>query len=106
MQAYGEGGLRPQDDGFTLKCAPEAEAEFFLAAADHRAWDRLAEIDVETVLVAGEHSTTHQEPFLAELVGRMGRATYQVVPNTSHMVWMERPEVIASVAARFVDMLR
>ena len=106
LQAYVEGGLRPHGDGFTLKCSREAEAEFFTAATDHRAWDRLGEIEVETVLMAGEHSSTHREPFLREMAGRIGGADWEIVSNSGHMVWMERPETIAGRVARLVDVLR
>jgi pimeloyl-ACP methyl ester carboxylesterase len=95
MRAYVEGGLADEGSGVILKCTPEAEAEFFSAATSHGAWDRLAEIDIPVLVLAGEESTTHQEPFLAALVGRMRRADYEIVPATSHFVWMERPGVIA-----------
>jgi len=99
MRAYVTGGLHDEGEGVILKCAPEDEAEFFMAATEHGAWDRLSEVSVPTVLVAGEHSTTHQEPFLAELAARFVDAAYIVVPSTSHFVWMERPEVVAEHVA-------
>ena len=96
MDAYVAGGLRPDGESFVLKCTPDAEAEFFTAATDHRAWDRLGEIDVADVtIIAGEHSTTHQEPYLGDLARRIPSADTVVVPGTGHMVWMERPDVIA-----------
>lgn len=99
MDGYVAGGLEPDGDSYVLKCTPEAEAEFFTAATDHRAWDRLGEIKVASTVVAGEHSTTHREPFLGELTGRMPMAESVVVPGTGHMVWMECPEVIAEIVA-------
>ena len=100
MDAYVTGGLRPDGESFVLKCAPDDEAEFFTAATDHRAWDRLGEIEVGDVpVVAGEHSTTHQEPYLGELARRIPSANAVVVPGTGHMVWMERPDVIAGQVA-------
>ena len=105
MDSYVAGGLRSVADGVVLKCTPESEAEFFIAATDHRAWDRLGEIDVETTIVAGEHSTTHGEPFLGALAGRMRKSSAVVVPEASHMVWMERPEVIAGHVATSLDKL-
>jgi pimeloyl-ACP methyl ester carboxylesterase len=103
MRAYVDGGLRDDGDSVVLKCSRESEAEFFTAATDHRAWDRLGEIDVPALVIAGERSTTHQEPYLGELVGRLPRATVEVVPGTSHFVWMERPRLVAERAAEFVD---
>ena len=104
MRAYVMGGLREEGDGVVLKCAPESEAEFFTAATEHAAWDRLGEIEAPVLMMAGEHSTTHQAPFLAELCSRMPHAEYEIVPDSSHFVWMERPGPIASrVADRIVQ---
>lgn len=95
MRAYVSGGLREFGGRVTLKCVPESEAEFFRAATRHGAWDRLGEVNVPTLIVAGENSTTHQEPFLVELCSRLPHAEYEIVPATSHFVWMERPLAIA-----------
>ncbi|MDJ0952531.1 MAG: alpha/beta hydrolase [Acidimicrobiia bacterium] len=106
MRAYVAGGLRDGDDGVVLKCTPEAEAEFFMAATEHAAWDRLHEVNTPALLLAGEHSTTHQEQFLAELTGRFGNATYEIVPDSSHFVWMEKPGLIADRIAATVAGLK
>lgn len=102
MQAYVAGGLRPDGDEFVLKCSRETEAEFFTAALEHRAWDRLPEIATPTLIVAGEHSTTHQPPFLARLADRMQHARSEIVPDSSHFVWMERPETVAESVANLI----
>jgi pimeloyl-ACP methyl ester carboxylesterase len=102
LWTYVNGGLRRVSEEYVLKCSRESEAETFMAATEHRAWDRLGEISTEAVVIAGEYSTTHQKPFLEELVGRMPAARFEIVPGTSHMVWMERPGVIAEHAARFI----
>lgn len=99
MWAYVDGGTREHDGGVVLKCTPESEAEFFAAATTHGAWDRLGEVRVPSVLIAGAESTTHQEPFVAELAGRFADARYEIVPGASHFVWMERPGVIAAHVA-------
>lgn len=102
MRAYVRGGLRDDGDSVVLKCSPESEAEFFTAATDHRAWDRLGEIDVPVLVIAGERSTTHHEPYLGALVERMPRAVAEVVPGASHFVWMERPRLVAERVAEFM----
>ncbi|MCP3997963.1 MAG: alpha/beta hydrolase [bacterium] len=105
MRAYVDGGLREVDDGVVLKCSPQDEAEFFMAATEHGAWDRLGEIEVPALLLAGEHSTTHQEPFLAELAARFPDGSYTIIPDASHFVWMERPEAVAGRIAAVIDSL-
>ncbi len=106
MSAYVKGGLRDDGVEVVLKCARDSEAEFFTAATDHRAWDRLGEIDVPALVLAGEYSTTHQEPFLSELVGRMPQAISEVVPGTSHFLWMERPQLVAERVSELIGRLR
>ena len=100
MQSYVDGGFRSDGDGVVLKCTPEHEAEFFMAATEHGAWDRLDEVRTPCLVMAGEHSTTHGEPFLSALTGRFANARSEVVPESSHFVWMERP---AAVAQRVAD---
>lgn len=106
MQAYVTGGLRPDGDGFVLKCAPEAEAEFFVAATEHRAWDRLGEVEIACRIIAGEYSTTHHDPYLAELSGRFANAEHEVIADSTHFVWMERPDAVAQRVARAIRVLR
>ncbi len=103
MRSYVDGGLREEDGELVLKCARRSEAEFFAAAGEHRAWDRLDEIGVESLVIAGELSSTHQEPFVKDIVSRMPNALYEIVPDTGHMVWMERPRLVAESVAAFVD---
>lgn len=105
MDAYVAGGLQADGDSVVLKCTPEAEAEFFTAATDHRAWDRLGEVEVASTIIAGEHSTTHREPFLGELARRMPLADTVVAAETGHMVWMERPDVVAGQVANSLERL-
>jgi pimeloyl-ACP methyl ester carboxylesterase len=103
MRAYVFGGLREVGGEFMLKCSRESEAEFFAAGLEHRGWDRLGEINVESLVISGELSTTHQEPFVREIVSRMPNASYEVVPDTGHMVWMERPGLVAERVAGFMS---
>ena len=105
MHAYVSGGLRDAAGGVELKCTPAAEAEVFIAATMHRAWDRLAEVETPTMIIAGERSTTHREPFLGELTSRFANASAHVVPGTSHFIWMEQPQAVAQFVASAVGEL-
>ncbi len=59
LAAYVTHGLGEADGGVELKCAPEHEAEFFAAGLDHGAYDRLGELAVPVLLVAGEGGAGH-----------------------------------------------
>jgi len=108
LRAYIEGGFRSDGEGVRLRCAPESEAQFFLHASDHGVWERLGDIEHEVLLIAGEASNSHPQPFLTRLAGRLPSVSTDVVPGASHFVPMEAPGlmadriagVIASVSGR------
>jgi pimeloyl-ACP methyl ester carboxylesterase len=102
FDAYLDGGLRRDGDGWALKCSPDAEAASYIGATQHRAWDRLVEVAPPVLLVAGAQSASHPKSFLAAMAGRMPSASSVVLPGTSHFVWMERPDLVAAEAARFL----
>ncbi len=95
LEAYAEGGLVPEGPSWRLACPPEAEAEFYRGSTAHGAWDRLGEVASDIVLIAGEHSDTHPGSFLERTAEQLGGGRVVVVPDTSHFVVMERPDVIA-----------
>jgi pimeloyl-ACP methyl ester carboxylesterase len=96
LTAYVEGGLRPDRDHWTLKCPPEAEAEFYRGSTAHAAWERLGEVASHITLIAGEHSDTHPGEFLERTAEQLGGGHVEVVPETSHFVLMEQPWLVAS----------
>lgn len=99
LDAYAQGGLRPDGDGWRLACPPEAEAEFYRGSSAHGGWDRLGEIESDVVLIAGEHSDTHPGPFLERTARQLGGGHIEVVPGASHFVVMERPQLVAAKVA-------
>ena len=102
LTEYVEHGLRPVAEGWVLACAPEVEAEFYRMGSAHDAWDGLDQLTLPVTLVAGERSTTHHGAYLEDLASRFGSPpAVDIVPEASHFVVMERPELIAAhVAAR------
>lgn len=98
---YVEHGLRPSAAGWVLACDPAVEAEFYRTGPAHDAWERLDELALPVTVIAGERSDTHHGEYLETLAGRFGGETLlDVVPGTSHLVPMERPEVVAGHVAK------
>jgi pimeloyl-ACP methyl ester carboxylesterase len=95
LDAYITGGLVPAGDEWRLKCEPSLEAEFYRAATAHGAWERLAEVGADVVLVAGEHSDSHPGPFLEATAQRLGTGHVDVATAATHFVPMEQPTRIA-----------
>ena len=95
LDAYVEGGLKKTSEGgYVLRCSPDNEAEFYVGATAHGAWRRLDELDLPLLVVTGELSDTHQPPFLDELLARLPRAQLVIVDDATHLVPMERPDVV------------
>ncbi|MDQ3781699.1 MAG: alpha/beta hydrolase [Actinomycetota bacterium] len=98
---YVEHGMRPTAAGWALACDPEVEAEFYRTGPAHDAWERLGELALPITLIVGERSDTHHGGYLETLAGRFGgEPLLDVVPAASHLVPMERPEVVAGHVAR------
>ena len=97
LEAYVDGGLRREGEGWTLACDPEDEAELYQTAGTHGVYERLSEVTVPVVVVAGEHSTTHTPEYTHHLAARFARGRDVVVPNTTHFVPMEAPGLLAEI---------
>jgi len=99
LDLYVEHGFRDADGGRALKCEPETEADFYETAYVHMAWDRLGEVTIPTVIVAGEQSPTHPPSFVESQAARIPDARIEYVPGTAHFVPMEAPAAVAAIVA-------
>lgn len=99
LEAYVDGCMRLVDDELRLKCLPEVEAAFYRTGTAHGVWDRLGEVAVPSVLVAGEHSDTHPAEFASALAARFPNALVGIVPNATHFLPMEQPGRVAATIA-------
>lgn len=102
LDLYVDHAFHQADGGWTLKCEPSVEAETFRQAANVDTWDRLHEIESPVVVLSGEHSDSHQDPFRSLLVERFSDATSQVIADVGHLAPMEAPDVIADVIAGLI----
>lgn len=97
LDAYLDGAFVQSEHGFELKCRPEVEADFYAEGSNHDTWDILGSFDTPVTVVAGEQSTTHQEPYLSSLVSRFRRAELITLGGVGHLVPMEDPRSIAGI---------
>lgn len=105
LWAYVHGGFRPTADGtVALRSQPASEAQFFLHASAHGAWDRLGELSLPVKLLAGERSDTHNAEFAAAQAARFGNAELEIVAGAGHFVPMERPGKVARSIAQMMEM--
>jgi pimeloyl-ACP methyl ester carboxylesterase len=102
LRAYVAHGFRPEGDSWALKCHPDVEAEFYRSATVHGAWDRLGEIGCPVLLVAGAGSESHPGSFVEQQASRFPDVGVRTVPDATHFVPMEQPEVLGSMIAGMV----
>jgi len=99
LQGYVEGGLVERDGRFWLACDPHLEADLYRSGSVHGAYERLSEVHCPVLILAGESSDTHAEPFVAHLAGEFPDGRYRVIPGTGHFLPMERPDLVAGQIA-------
>ncbi len=102
LDAYLEGGLKPDAEGWRLACAPEWEAQNFRLGPP----DLLPAIDALecpiTILHADEGSTAGQ-PLLARIKARHPGAHIERVPGTTHFLPMERPDLVRAALTEAIS---
>lgn len=102
LDLYVDHGWGPGPGGWTIRCAPEVEAEYYREANNIDTWDRLPEIDTPVTIVVGERSDSHHGDYLGALRSRFGREALVVIEDAGHLVPMERPHLIGELVATAV----
>jgi 2-succinyl-6-hydroxy-2,4-cyclohexadiene-1-carboxylate synthase len=73
--------------------------------AQEPVWDRLAELDMPVLLMAGEHDSKFSALGFRLVAGIGDNAGISFVPSAGHAAHLERPESVANVLNRFLDAL-
>lgn len=103
LDAYVTCGLVQVGNEWLLACSPENEAGFFAAAGTHRAWERLGEVTIPVLVLAGGDSESHPAGFAAEQVARLGRAALEIVEGSGHFLPMEQPQRVAEAIHQTIE---
>lgn len=109
LQDYCEHGLlpNPNGDGYVLACPPEVEASIYGMSLSADIYDRVAEVRVPvTVLRARERSSPTEatrtdmssSPTAPDLAAHFANGRDVSLPQYSHFLPMEAPEVVARYA--------
>ena len=99
LRAYVEHGVRPSDEGVTLKCEPEHEARTFEQGGLHRTWDLLAEIRTRVVVVAGVVEEYGPASVSARIADELPNASYLELPHLDHFAPFTHPAELAELVA-------
>ncbi len=95
LEAYVHDGFRPVDDGVTLKCTPEVEAETFEAASEHRIWDQLPSITTPVIVLGGRRDGSPPPEVAEPVAERLPTATFRRLEHLDHFGPMTHPDEIA-----------
>ena len=98
FRAYVDHGFREVPEGLALRCRREVEAELFTTGAECGAFARLDELTTPVRLVIADRSG-ELGPSLAVLPEALPNATTTYMAGQSHLVPMERPDLVASEIA-------
>lgn len=101
FSGYLEGGLVPHPDGVALACPPEVESAVFAASMDTGLYERLDELTTPIRLLMSDFPGP-LEAVMDALEGRLPNAKTSFLAGQSHMVVMERPDLVAAEIADFI----
>ena len=103
FSGYIEGGLKPHTEGVALACLPEVESAIFEASVETvDMYERLDELVAPIKLLITEHPGELKDVMKA-LEGRLPNTRTSFLAGQTHMVVMERPDLVAAEIAGFVD---
>lgn len=104
LDAYVRCGLRG-DGPVHLACDPEHEADIYRASNDHDTFERLAEIEVPVLILAGEVSDTIPAELARFQADQFQSAGLEIVSGAGHFLPMEKPGLVAERIGRLVETL-
>lgn len=99
LDLYVDHGWGPGEEGWTIRCEPTVEADYYREGNNVDTWDRLAEIDTHVVLVVGETSDTHRGSYLTDLVDRFASVDLVAIEGAGHLCPMEDPRTVADIVS-------
>jgi pimeloyl-ACP methyl ester carboxylesterase len=106
LRAYVHGITRPRrGGGHELAYAPEWEARIYRTGVwrDMDLWRGLPRLELPTLVVRGAESDTFSAA-AAELVRRkQARVRVETVPQSTHLVPLERPHAVFDIMQRFLQ---
>ncbi len=106
LRTYVEAVSRQNADGRVhLIYPPEWEARIYLTAyiADGDIWDSIQLLKIPLLIVRGEHSDTFARPVATALTTRAVAARSVEVPDSTHLLPLERPVELAHQIQVFID---
>jgi pimeloyl-ACP methyl ester carboxylesterase len=99
LDAYVRHGFRQEGDHVRLKCDPETEAQTFDNSGTHTTWDRLGDIEVPVVVVAGRVEEMQPSAMSEQIAALLPHGRYLPQPHLDHFGPMTQPAEVAAIVA-------
>ncbi len=112
LRDYCEFGLNPDTNngGFKLACPPELEASIYMTSQGQPMDKELAEIDVPVTVLRAEQRTEERttldftkSPTWSELANQFGNGRDVYLPDLTHFMPMQAPELVADYILGYLE---
>jgi pimeloyl-ACP methyl ester carboxylesterase len=104
LRDYCENGTRPgRDGGVELKCPPEIEAAFYARAREYPGFSMVLRSAAPSLVMLGEKSDSTAIKIADKIAARMRTGTVVRIPDGTHFLPMEAPEMVAQMAIDFLS---
>jgi len=106
LRAYVDALAAPQPDGsVTLRYSPEWEARIYLTGilCDPATWRQLPDLRQSVLLVRAANSDTFLTQAARLFLRRAPQAELRTIPNTTHLVPLEKPLIVAEHIRSFIQ---
>ncbi len=105
LDLFVEEGTRESDDGVTLKCAPETEAEIYRLTLAYNVWPELARADVPAIVLRGLSKERLPSVTAPGLAAWLPQAEDRPLAEASHLLPMELPGEVVHAARELLRRL-
>jgi pimeloyl-ACP methyl ester carboxylesterase len=103
LRLYAEHGtVGDLDETIRLKCPAEVEGEIYSLSASLNIWDVLPQIEVPTLVMAGEHTEDFLDLVAQGVARRVQNGRFLKLPDADHLAPMERPDLVADAIILFL----
>ena len=96
IQAYIDSALDFDQMHGRLRCHPDTEAQIF-SSMPNDAWGHAQHIKCPVLLLRGQNSDAFIAGAARRLSGKIPTCRLETIPDTTHFLPMEKPELVASV---------
>lgn len=97
------GMVEANDGGLSLACHPRREASLFMGSREYNPWPVIALVSCPVLVLEGEYTENKGFIDFRKVAETLPNGRYHVVPDSSHLIPMEKPRETASLISGFFE---